>query len=112
MKETEAKAKALNYEAREKREQDLSILVDEYEKSQELEELNELIKKLEVFKGFKDADEYIELCKNKIKTLIDKKNNKPSVAQMNELFSYANVTKYVIKIIAISIISYVCIRIF
>ena len=89
LKEAEAKAKVLNFEAREKREQDLSILVDEYEKSQELEGLNELIKKFEAFKGFKDANEYIELCKNKIKTLIDKKNNKPSVAQMNELFSYA-----------------------
>ena len=89
LKETEDKVKALNFEARERRDQELGILADEYEKSQEVDELNELIKRFEVFKGFKDAEEYVELCKNKIKILIDKKNNKPSVSQINELLSYA-----------------------
>lgn len=89
LKETEDKVKALNFEARERRDQELGVLADEYEKSQEVDELNGLIKKFEAFKDFKDAEEYVELCKNKIKILIDKKNNKPSVSQLNELLSYA-----------------------
>ena len=89
LKETEDKVKTLNFEARERRDQELGVLTDEYEKSQEVDELNGLIKKFEAFKDFKDAEEYVELCKNKIKILIDKKNNKPSVSQLNELLSYA-----------------------
>lgn len=89
LKEAENKVKALNFEARERRDKDLSVLATTYEKSQDVNELNELIKKFEAFNGFKDADEYIKLCESKIKILIDKKNNKPSVTQMNELLSYA-----------------------
>ena len=89
LKETEDKVKALNFEARERRDQELGVLADEYEKSQEVDELNGLIKKFEAFKDFKDAEEHVELCKNKIKILTDKKNNKPSASQLNELLSYA-----------------------
>ena len=88
LKEAENKAKALNYEAREKRDQDLGVLADRYEKSQEIEELKELIKDFEAFKDFDEAKQYVILCQNKINKLIEKKNKKPPISQMSELLSY------------------------
>jgi len=89
LKDVEQKIRVLHFEAKEKRDYELSVLADRYENSQDVGELNELIKEFESFKDCKEADQFLELCRNKIKVLTDKKNNKPSVSQMTELLSYA-----------------------
>lgn len=84
------KAKVLYNDAIQKKENDLKLLMEECEDSNDTEELEELMIRLESFEEFSDSRSYIELCRKKISKLQNKKTEIPSSRKTDELLSLGN----------------------